>query len=296
MGLIRGGLLAVISVLLFFSILAGDLLLTISLSLTHDNVQTHLSPLLRGEVDEHVGANDILNERYPAMVLYCQSYTDYVVQYEGYTMVIPCSVVSQGEEAVLDYGINDLVSKVYYSPYDCKFWDCFKEQSLPLFLVSAKAQQYWYAKFNYALIIIGVLSILGFLMAEKKSNFFILLSVLLIIAALPFAKFDLILKLAGSTFSGLLQVFFSQAYSVFIKTAIIGAALLGVGLILKLFRVGFKISTIFAKAKEKREEEKKEKETEKEIKKLKEEVKKVKEKTENKKPAVKKVVKKSRKK
>lgn len=250
MGVIRGGLLVIVSVLLFVSLFAGFLLLTMSWSLNYENVKVNLKEAIGGTVGEAVNIRNALVDNYPEMVLYCETYSDYVVSFEGQTITIPCSVIMVGEDQVFDSGVDYLVETIYFTQYDCSFWDCFSEDEVPFFLVSAKAQQYWYTNFNYVLLVIGILAILGFLLSEKKSNFFLLVSVLVILAALPFAKFNWFIGMFGDEAQGLLSVFFSKAYTVFISGLILGGILLVIGVILKFFKVGFKIQSIFAKGEE----------------------------------------------
>ena len=271
MGIIRGGLLAIVSVLLFFAIIFGNLLLTISWSLNYENVQEELAQVVKESSSEEIGLDAELSGDFLVMQDYCESYSDYVVTYEGETIVIPCVVVAQGQGEVVDYGVNNFIERVYFAQYDCDFWDCFEQNELPFFLVSAKAQDYWYSNFNYALLVIGVFSILGFLLVEKKSNFFIILSALIVLASLPFAKLEWFSGLFGGQAEGLLSVFFSKAYSVFIMGILLGGILLIVGFALKFFKLGFKVSSIFGKA-AKEEELKEAKE---EIKEMKEKISKV---------------------
>ena len=188
-----------------------------------------------------------IENEFEEMKIYCNTYDTYVLNYESINLNIPCDVIEQGQEVVVNYSINEFIKGVYYKKYDCAFWDCFAEDTVPFFLVSAKAQDYWYSKFNYMLMVLAVLSILGFLLARRKSNFFILTSALIIIAALPFYKLGWLISLLGDTAEGLLSVFFSKGFSVFIRAIIFGVILLVIGFVLKLFKVGFKIQTIFAK-------------------------------------------------
>lgn len=253
MGVIRGGFLVIVGVLLFVSLFATYILLTMSWSLNYSNVQEKLGDVIRGGLDEELGVKGLIEEDYLVMKEYCNIYADYVFNYEDTTITIPCGVILQGQEEVIEYGINAFVGGVYYKSYDCSFWDCFSGKEIPFFLVSSKAQSYWYSNFNYALIIVGVLCILGFLLAKKKGNFFILLSALVILAAIPFSKLDWLISLLGDTAEGLLSVFFSKGFAVFIRAVIIGAILLVIGIIFKLFRIGFKIQSIFSKKEEVKE-------------------------------------------
>jgi len=257
MGIIRGGLLVIVSVLLLVSIFASLFLLTMSWSLNYSNVKSNLGEVIKSSLTEQININKLVADNYPEMQVYCNNHSSYNVSYDDLTVDIPCSVISQGSEVVVDYAINQSIEKIYFKQYDCKFWDCFSEEKVPFFLVSQKAQSYWYSKFNYVLMIIGVLSILGFVLAKKKSNFFILISALIIIAAIPFSKLGWVVSLLGDSAETFLSIFFSKGYLVFIRGILVGIVLLVIGIILKLFGVGFKIQAIFSRkeAKEKMKEE-----------------------------------------
>ncbi len=248
MGVIRGGILAVVSVLLLVAFFGSMLFLTMSWSLNYDNVKIELGNTIKEGLRDQLELDKYIDDRYDEMLIYCQEYYDYVVDYKGRKVTVPCSIIEQNKSLVLDNTVDSYVAEIYLQHYDCSFWDCFSQEPIPFFLVSAKAQNYWYSLFNYSLLVIGVLLVLGFLSADKKSNYFILVSALVVLASLPFAKIDWIIGLTGKTAQGLLSVFFSKGYDVFIRGVIFGVILLVIGFILKLFRVGFKISTIFVKS------------------------------------------------
>lgn len=256
MGIIRGGALAVVSVFLLIGVFASMLFLTMAWSLNYSNVKVELGGVIKDSLNDKLGLEQVVSDNFVEMQSYCNNYDDYALNFQGRTIVIPCNVISQDVPAVVNRSVDSYIEKIYFQQYNCEFWSCFKEEAIPFFLVSVKAQAYWYSLFNYALMVVAVLSILGFLLAEKKSNFFVLVSVLIVLCAIPFAKMDWIIGLTGKTASGLLGVFFSKGYSVFIRGIIVGAFLLLAGFIMKLFKVGFKISTIFVKSKEEKLEEK----------------------------------------
>jgi len=270
MGIIRGGLLVIVSVFLFIGIFAGILLFTMSWSLNYSNVKDNLGKVVNETLREELGIIEKISDDYMAMKTYCYSYSNYVVTYGAEIITIPCEDINQSQEVVVNNAIGRFVEQIYFQNYDCEFWTCFREGEIPFFLVSAKAQTYWYDKFNYVLMFVGLLSILGFLLSEKKSNFFLLISALIIIASLPFMKIGLFIGLFGDKAEGLLSVFFSKGYDVFIRGVILGVVLLLVGIILKFFRIGFKIHSIFSKAGQELEKEET-KESGKEEKKMKKE-------------------------
>lgn len=247
MGFIRGGLLVIVSVFLFIAFFAGNLLLTISWSLNYENVKVELNEVITTTLQNQVDIDSFVQNDLVDMQNYCLTYSDYPLSFRGNAISIPCSVVSEGQDAIIPFFASEFIGQIYFDEYECGFWDCFSQDDIPFFLVSAKSQAYFYSKFNLVLMSIAVLAILGFLLAEKKSNFFLLTSVLLAISALPFAKFDVFAGLFGDEVQGIISVFFSKAYSVFLASLILGGILLAIGIILKLFKVGFKIQSIFSR-------------------------------------------------
>ncbi|MBA7707240.1 hypothetical protein ES703_116109 [subsurface metagenome] len=166
MGAIRGVLLVFVSVLLFLVLLVGNTFLTLSLSLNYNNVKPELVSTIGifvGDgmsfiIEETVGKkvesieddlSDEINKNLEIMEEYCQNNSDYVFSYEGNTFVIPCSVVSQGSEAIIEEGITNIVDDFYYAEYNCGFWDCFEKTGSPFFLISQKAKNYWNSKFYF---------------------------------------------------------------------------------------------------------------------------------------------------
>lgn len=252
MGVIRGGLLVIVSVLLFLGLLAGSIFLTLSWSLDYENVKTELVSVVK-EIVEEEGGLETVEQEFEFIESYCENESEYVFKERNYTFVIPCEVVGEGQEAVVDYSVSSLVEQIYYEEYECGFWDCFKEQ--PFFLVSAKAKDYWNSKFYLALIASIILIILSFFLVEKKTNLPFILGGLLILSALLFVKLDLLFSFFGEDFSKLFSVFFSQSYSVFLKVLILGVIFLVVGIVLKFFKIGFKISNLFSKKDKKVSEE-----------------------------------------
>ena len=62
---------------------------------------------------------------------------------------------------------------------------------------------------------------------------------------MPFIKIEQFFSLIPFDFAEYFAVFFSEAYSVFATSLIIGLVLIGVGVAMKFFGVGFKISKFF---------------------------------------------------
>jgi len=257
MGLIRGGLLFVVTVLLFLSFLVGNVFLTLNLSLDYDNVQPELTPVIRELAESEIDLNSIVNEKFESMELYCQNnsnseVSDFVFNEYGYTFVIPCDIVFQGPVVVVDKGIENIVNEIYYKDYDCDFLDCFGRTEMPFFLISAKAKDYWQSKFYFSLLISFVLIGLMFFLVEQKFNLPVVVGILFIISSLPFMKLNWLLSFfSNSLYLQFFTVFFTKAYMVFLITFILGIVILALGIILKFFKFGFWISNLFDKFKKK---------------------------------------------
>lgn len=248
MGLIRGGLFVIASVMFFLFLLMGNACLTLYMSLDYDNVKPGLNSLIKDIAKEDMNISDVVDEKYGVMESYCQNNSEYVFKEGDHIFVIPCEVVSQGSENITDYGSSSLVDKVYYQEYQCDFWDCVSKNESPFFLVSEQAKNYWQSKFYLALITLIVLLVLMFFLIEHKTNLPFVAGILLVISSLPFMKLELILSLLKNEFIlSFFTILFSKSYTVFLISLSLGIAVLIVGIALKLFSIGFKISHLFKK-------------------------------------------------
>ncbi|MCK4647751.1 hypothetical protein KAT24_02370 [Candidatus Pacearchaeota archaeon] len=263
MGAIRGVLLVFVCVVLFLSLFVGNILLTFSSSLRYENAKPEFVSFLGDVINEQLNIEEQLTQLLPVIELYCQTNQQYSFGYGEHTFTIPCDIAEQGSGALVEYGVTSLVDKYYYAEYNCDFLDCFGEEEVPLFLISEKAQGYWQSKFYFVLLLSVALAVLVFFLVEKKTNFFLLVGALTIISALPLMWMNKV----GSIFSGsagemnqyipqVMNIFFNQSHSVFIKVLIIGGVLVIAGIILKIFHIGFAISNFFEKIKSKKKIEK----------------------------------------
>ncbi len=261
MGFIRGSLIFLASFLLFLTIFSGSIFLTLSYSLKYEKIQPQLISISKNLIIEGTNLDDILIEKTEVIKTHCQNNLEnleYVFSYEGYTFIIPCNIVNQSSEVIINYGINYFINKTYYKDYDCNFWDCF-EKVEPFFLISEKAKDYWREKFYFTLMISIVLIVFLFLLLEKKSNLPILVGSLLIISAIPLMKFKGMIASSINTIlssrisvsiADLVMIFFNGARSIGIKMIIIGGIAFGLGIILKIYKISFKISDFINKKKE----------------------------------------------
>ncbi len=148
MGAIRGVLLVFVCILLFISFLSLGTFATLNKSLDYEIVQPQIKPLIKNIIFEEVNFSEINNYE-EILQTDCVNESEYVFEDEenNKTFVIPCEVIANGTEAILDYQIDLLIEENYYAEYDCKFWDFFKKTGSPLFLVSQHAKDHWSSKF-----------------------------------------------------------------------------------------------------------------------------------------------------
>ena len=238
--------------------------MTLGLSLDYDNVKSELTSTVTGIVQGQAASIENLglikgdlnlsaevDERMETMREFCQNNTEYIFAYEDTTFVVPCEIVDQGPEAVIEKGVENAVDRIYYKEYNCDFWDCFDQEELPYFLVSAKARSYWMSKFYLALGASLILAILSFFLVENKKNFPIVLGALIVISALPFVKAEAFIgSVADSAYLGFVTLFISQAPNVFWVMFISGVVILGIGILIHFFHLGTKLAEKINKMKE----------------------------------------------
>lgn len=259
MGLIRGILVVLLSVMLFLSFLAGGIFWTLNKSLDYEVVSSSIKPIAKNMIENQVDLSIIDND-VGVVDVYCSTHSDYVFKDSSteYTFVLPCDVLTQGSEAILDYGIDYLVKEAYYKDYGCEFWNCFEDANNPLFLISQTSKDYWAGKFRLFLLISLGLMVLLFLLSKHP---FILGGALLFGASLPVSKLDgigtAIVKailgpvsvvadgLSSESLNDIIGIFFTQSGSVFITMLVIGLVLIAVGIVFKIFKIGFKINKLF---------------------------------------------------
>ena len=243
MGFFRRSLLTFFCILLLISLIALNLFFTLSLSLKYENVQKEISPLIQrlatdSNAFEEFGLegfdlNKSTDETMEKMRAHCLTNTDYVFSFENYTISIPCSSLSGGKMSVVNETAKSMIKEFYYKNYECDFWNCFSQEGFPFFLVSQKAKDYWNSKFYLFLVISLVLFALCLLLSEKKSNGLILTGSLFVLSSLPLLKIEnFIISLTSENLNPiypLLNIFFSEAKTVFWISFIIGVVLVCAG-------------------------------------------------------------------
>ena len=240
MGFFRKGGLSIVCILILLVILLGNAMFTLGLSLSYDNIQNELVPVVKDVAIDNLDIEKELEADFDSvMQIYCQNNEEFVFSQEGYSFVIPCSIVAQGSDAVVEYGIDSFVKEIYYKDYDCDFWSCMSESQYPTFLVSEKARDYWMGKFALSFFILLALLVLMYFLVEDKTNSFVIGGSLLVVGALPFLALNNILApFFEKIYLDMFAAFFSSAHSVFIISLVIGLILLGLGIVFKTTRWG----------------------------------------------------------
>jgi hypothetical protein len=262
MGVIKNILLVLVSVLLFLSFFCSTLFLVLSSSLTYNNVQNQSVSIIHNFLKQNFNITSLVTQNYTFIQIYCKDHENYVFSAEGYTFNIPCNVSLKGQEAIIEEGVKEVVHQIYYKNYDCTFFNCFKQGGIPVFLISELSRNSFS---NFFLLFLGIsliLLIFAFLLIEKKTSLPILTGSILIIASLPFTKMGNLVNLLSNKISfQFLKIFFSESHNLSIILLIIGGVLIVIGVVLKIFKVGFSISGGISKLKDKfdkKEEVKKE--------------------------------------
>ncbi len=259
MGIIRGGLVALISIMLFLSLLSMNIFMTMSLSLKYDVIKPKLSNLILNTAKENIDINQFDN----LIKLYCQNNNSFPIKdFINDSFVvdeeISCDLALQeGSEAVLKDMIDKGIDKSYYAEYNCTVFNCnegneenqqaFSIQKF-LFLFSEQIKDYWKKWFYWTIVLSIILCSLLFFLMENRSSFPFLVGGLLIVASLPFLGLDwLIMKLTKEYFQFVL-LYFSKSYFTFLFGTILGVVLIILGIAVKFLNIGDKIFGFFRKS------------------------------------------------
>jgi hypothetical protein len=249
MGVIRGIFLVIVSVLLFLSFICVNLFGILSLSMTYDNVQNQSISFIQNSLSGF-NLTDKIQEVYPLIQSVCQTNPNYVFNVANYSIDIPCNVALQGPNAIAKEGAKNFIHQIYYANYDCDFLNCAKSTQLPLFLLSEKAYNFWTDKFRISLAVSFVLLVTLLFLVKKKENMPLLSGILLSVSSMPFIKLDVLLNtFSNKMISQFLKVFFSQAFYFSLRVLIVGLVLIGLGIIFRIFDIGFFISNLISKIK-----------------------------------------------
>ncbi len=271
MGIIRGFFLVFVGILLLVALLAGNIFLTLTLSLQYDNVKSGFvsafGDILQGDSTEFVKETGMLeedfnlleeiDERMETMQEHCQNETEYVFSEGEQTLVIPCNIVEQGKEAIIEKGVENALDRIYYKEYDCGFWDCFGQEEIPFFLVSKKAHDYWESKFYFVILIALALAVVAFLLVANKRNFPIVLGALILVSSIPFMKLGLYLT-SSAGYAQFAKVFISESTKAFWIFFIPGIVIFAGGIALHFIKIGTSVANKIREKKAKKQDKVKE--------------------------------------
>lgn len=281
MGVIRNLGLALVSTLLFFSILTTGITATINFSLTQDNVQPKVHSIVKEILEIQIGGQKTINEILPYATQYCEFNTEILQEFEGYKIIFPCTIIKEGYNSLVNYSVNYLIGDFYYKEYNCTFVDCFGKEEIPLFLFSNHSRLFWKDIYKKFFIISIVLFILSILLTKRKANAFFMGGSLMLVVSLivlflqkignsliKIVSAPISLALSKETtnniVSQIVTIFFSESTKVFFWMLGIGLLLIIIGIILRATNIGFKIGEALDKLRERKSQEK-EKSPQKEI-------------------------------
>jgi len=248
MGLIRGGLVFIIGSLLLFSFLSMNLFLTFGLSLDYDNVKPKIVTTIKDIAENKTNLTNEIKDNFVFAESHCQNNTDFVFSQDKYVFEIPCSVVIQGSDKFIDYGINQAIDETYYKSYECDFFDCLRTE-FPFFLISEQAKDSSKNRFYFSLIVSLILIAIMFFLTEKKSSLFIIAGSLLAISSLPFIKISAFFSFLDNSFLEFIPILFSESHNVFLISFTIGIIIIGVGVAMKFWDFGSFILEKFGRQK-----------------------------------------------
>jgi hypothetical protein len=216
-----------------------SLTVVLSSSLSYDTLQpalkSYAGDILQGFVNN--GENIFSAENRVYMENYCSIQSEYKFIYDNYSFVIPCETIEQGKDAIISYAADNFVNQIYYTKYNCEFWQCVKNSTMPFVLISEKAKDYWQSKFLLFVGLSIVIFALIFFISKNRPTTFIVTGILLIVSALPFRKLHWILAFIPEKFSGIFSAFFTKAHSVFVIILIIGIVFIVWGILCKIFEL-----------------------------------------------------------
>ncbi len=250
MGIIRGGAITILGILLLITLFTGNIFATVSGSLEYNQLKLSLTNVSKEVVSNYNLLNQ-LEQAKPYIQMYCLTNDKIQFNESGFSLEIPCSVALSGTDTIIEYEVTNLVDQLYYKQYDCEFWQCVKEQSPPLVLISEKSYEYWRAFFYWSIILSVIFFLLIFLVAKNKATPFILSGILMIITALPFKNLNWVFSLIPiGEIAKFLSIFFMKAHSVFVVMLILGILFLVFGIVLRLTGIGKKMSWNYKKDEE----------------------------------------------
>lgn len=244
MGFIRGGLLLIVTSLLLISLLLGGLFLTLSLSLKYNNFQDEIVSSFTEASGYDLNITKEVESNFEELEERCQNNTEISLSQEEYDIKIPCEVVDQGPEAVIEEGIKDIVensiNKAY--PENSGIGGFVKK-----LLFSDDASNSWKRFYYISLLVSIILIVLMFFLVENKFNLPLSIGPLLIVSVLPLLVLNFSLPYLENSLLSPITILFSESYTVFLAYIILGIVLIVLGFGLKVLKFGYGISKKLSK-------------------------------------------------
>lgn len=250
MGMIKGGLLIVVSVLLFLSLIASGSLYILQSSLDYEDIGPRVGDYIQNKADAENSLIKEVNSNFSILEEHCKENSEYVLKSQELfkDLVIPCNVVSQGPEEVIIYGVNQTVSEAYYKEYDCGFFECLTESENRLFFVSQQSQDYLKSKFYWSVLISLILISIIFIFSENKSNFPITLGIVFILSSFIFINFSYLVSwFVESEIYQIIEVLLVSSSYVFLFYLFFGIILIGAGVGFRFWDFGNSVGKFFKK-------------------------------------------------
>jgi hypothetical protein len=249
MGFIRTSMAVIVSTLLFISLIFLSVFSVLSWSSSHYVLKNQVNSYSQDLILNGGNVIDFnLDQTILEMQENCITQTNYIINEGDIHVEVPCNVVNNGKDAVINYIVNDVFEQIYYKNYSCDFLKCLQTQKDPFVLVSEKSHLFVRSLLYTFLIISIILFLLLILLVKKKSNSLIITGILIIIVSLIIKGVDFILVLFSQPLlKGIISLFFSKSHSVFLIFLIIGCLLFFIGILIKVLKLEIKIAEKFSK-------------------------------------------------
>ena len=252
MGVLRGGLVFLLAIVLFLTLFLTNAFLNLTWALEYKTLEPNLKSYASTMIED-MGVKNQLAEGLMGIEYYCMAHNNFVFSEQGFDFEIPCTVVDSGVDSIISYGVDLLITQIYYGEYNCEIWECVKESEIPFVLISEKAKNYWFDKFKLVCLIALGAFVLMFFFSRDKGWAVMLTGIMAMLSAFLFRKLDWFLSLLPNLSAfDIISMFLSRSQSVFVIMMIVGGFLFLIGIVLKFFKVGFSFSKLFKK-KEKKE-------------------------------------------
>lgn len=238
MGFIRGGLVTILGIILFFSFISMNAFLTLTTSLSYDNVNEELSNVTEKILQKDINLTKKIDDTFYFMQIYCRNNkTEYTIEEKNYNFTIPCEIIENGKESIFKNIIENTTKTFYFQEYNCSFWECIKETKYPFFLISKKSKDYWSNKLYLSLITIAMIIAITFILIEQKINLPLIIGGLLGISALPFAKLNSLLSIINNNIIQFFTIFFTTSYTIFKISLITGIIIFAIGIAIRFLNL-----------------------------------------------------------